>query len=183
MLRVRVFEAQITNVVFEGDAGKFGDSLAAIGARLEEARPLRSDDVPRALHEMRRIAGLAVTATSRRDATVRNAFELLVRAEFTPLEGVVRMNNRGTDQVALSQIRQGLIGVGKRIRRDLRLYLDLRGQPEEMLAVLAGQIRDRNDLALLPEQLIGEARDITHMYTAADKCAPLPEGTQSVGYQ
>jgi hypothetical protein len=40
--------------------------------------------VPKALREMRQIAGLAVTATTRRDATVRNAFELVVRAEFSP---------------------------------------------------------------------------------------------------
>jgi hemolysin activation/secretion protein len=120
VLRVRVHEAQITNVIFEGDGGRFRDALDAIGARLENARPLRRNDVPQALRDMRQIAGLAVTATTRRDAKVRNAFELVVRAEFSPIDGVVRMNNRGTDEVGpaflLGQVfANGLLGRGEKI--------------------------------------------------------------------
>jgi hemolysin activation/secretion protein len=99
VLRVQVYEAQVTNVIIEGDGGKFRDSLEQIGARLENTRPLRKDDVPDALRAMRQIAGLSITATTQRDAKVRNAFELKVKADFSPLDGVVRMNNRGTDQV------------------------------------------------------------------------------------
>ena len=120
VLRVHVYEAQVTNVIFEGDGGRFRDALDEIGARLENTRPLRREDVPKALREMRQIAGLAVTATTRRDAEVRNAFELVVRAEFSPLDGVVRMNNRGTDQVGPAflmgqMFANGLLGRGEKI--------------------------------------------------------------------
>ena len=63
ILRVQVHEAQVTNVIFEGDLGRSRDALERIGARLENTRPLRKDDVPEALRDMRQIAGLAVTAT------------------------------------------------------------------------------------------------------------------------
>jgi len=99
VLRLQVYEAQITHVIYEGDGGKFDDALARLGTRLENARPLRTDDVQQALRAMRQIAGLAVTATTRRDPEVRNAFDLLVRTDYSPVDGVVRMNNRGTDQV------------------------------------------------------------------------------------
>lgn len=99
LLRVQVYEAQVTNVIIEGDGGKFRDSLEVIAARLENARPLRKDHVPEALRAMRQVAGVAITATTRRDARVRNAFELVIQADFSPIDGVVRMNNRGTDQV------------------------------------------------------------------------------------
>jgi hemolysin activation/secretion protein len=99
VLRVQVHEAQVSSVVFEGDGGRFRDALDAIGARLENARPLRKDDIPNALRAMRQLAGLAVSATTRRDAQVRNAYELLVNVDFSLVDGVVRMNNRGTDQV------------------------------------------------------------------------------------
>jgi len=79
--------------------GRYRDALERIAGRLEAARPLRKEDVPEALRSMRAIAGLAVTATTRRDAVAPNAFELIVKADFSPVEGVVRMNNRGTDQV------------------------------------------------------------------------------------
>ena len=120
VLRVQVYEAQVTNVIFEGDGGRFRDALDAIGARLENARPLRRTDVPQALRDMRQIAGLAVTANTRRDTRVRNAFELVVRAEFSPVDGVVRINNRGTDQVGPAFLMgqmfvNGLLGRGEKI--------------------------------------------------------------------
>lgn len=120
VLRVRVYEAQVTDVIFEGDGGSFSDSLEAIGARLENTRPLRKHDVAQALRDMRQIAGVAVTATTRRDAGTRNAFELVVRADFSPIDGVVRMNNRGTDQAGpvflLGQVfANGLLGHGEKI--------------------------------------------------------------------
>jgi len=98
VLRVQVFEAQVTNVIIEG-GDRYREALDEIGTRLENARPLRKDDVPQALRAMRQIAGLAVTASTRRDAQARNAFELVVQADFSPVDGTVRMNNRGTDQV------------------------------------------------------------------------------------
>ena len=98
VLRLQVHEAEITRVVFEGDHGRFSDSLRRIGAQLESSKPLRRDDVPQALRRMRDISGLSVTAITRRTSQ-RNAFELVVQSDFSPIDGVVRMNNRGTSQV------------------------------------------------------------------------------------
>lgn len=99
VLRVQVFEAQVTAVQIEGDTGNYREQLEEIAARLTAAKPLRKDDVQRALGEMRQIAGLAVTVNTRRDPQVRNAFELVVKSEYSAVDGVVRVNNRGTDQV------------------------------------------------------------------------------------
>ena len=99
VLRVQVFEPQITHVSFEGDTGRYRQAIERIAGRLEQAKPLRKEQVPGALRDLRQLAGVAVTASTRRDPAVRNAFELVVKAEFSPVDGVVRMNNRGTDQV------------------------------------------------------------------------------------
>jgi hemolysin activation/secretion protein len=99
ILRVNVHEAQITNVVIEGDAGRQRAALERIAAKLEGTRPLRQDDVPQAVRNMRAITGLSIDASSRRDSRMRNAFELVVKTDFSPVDGVVRVNNRGTDQV------------------------------------------------------------------------------------
>jgi hemolysin activation/secretion protein len=85
--------------VIEGDAGRQRAALERIAAKLEGARPLRQDDVPQAVRSMRAISGLSISAATRRDARTRNAFELVVTTDFSPVDGVVRMNNRGTDQV------------------------------------------------------------------------------------
>jgi hemolysin activation/secretion protein len=119
ILRVQVYEARIDHVVIEGDAGRFRDELERIAAGLEEAQPLRRNDVPQALRAMRRYAGLAVSATTRR-AERRNSFDLVVKADFSPVDGMVRMNNRGTDQVGpafmLGQVfANGLLGRGEKL--------------------------------------------------------------------
>jgi hemolysin activation/secretion protein len=99
VLRVQLFEPRVSRVVFEGDAGRYRERLRDIGDRLEQARPLRKDDVGEALRAMRQMTGLAVTANTRRDPQSRYAFELVVRSHFSSVDGQVRMNNRGTDQV------------------------------------------------------------------------------------
>jgi hemolysin activation/secretion protein len=119
ILRAQVFEARINEVVFEGDSGGFRDALEQIAAKLENAGALRRDDVPQALRAMRQFGGLAVSATTRR-AAQRNAFDLVVHADFSPVDGVVRMNNRGTDQVGpaflLGQVfANGLFGHGEKL--------------------------------------------------------------------
>jgi len=99
VLRVQVHEAQISRVIFEGDAGRFRRQLDSVAARLEHSKPLRRDDIPAALRELRQLAGVTITANPRRDTQVRNAFELAIRTEYSAVDGMVRMNNRGTEQI------------------------------------------------------------------------------------
>ena len=134
VLRVQVHEARIARVLIEGDAGRHRAALESIGARLEQARPLRRDDVPQALREMRRIAGMSVTINTRRATDIRNAFELTVQADYSPTTGLVRMNNRGTDQVGpaflLGQVMfNGLFGR----EESLGLIFSAATNPEEYL--------------------------------------------------
>jgi hemolysin activation/secretion protein len=132
VLRVQVFEAQVTDVLFEGDTGRYQGQLEEIGAKLEAARPLRRNDVPDALRAMRQIAGLAVTASTRRDAQVPNAFELVVKSEFSPVDGVVRMNNRGTDQVGPAFLLGQMFANGLLGRQDkIGLIFAAASDPEE----------------------------------------------------
>jgi hemolysin activation/secretion protein len=120
VLRLQVYEAQVSRVIFEGGGGKSGAALDEIGTRLENTRPLRKEDVAQALRAMRQIAGLAVTASTRKDSGIRNAFELVVKADYSPIDGVVRMNNRGTDEAGpafmLGQVfANGLLGGQEKI--------------------------------------------------------------------
>ncbi len=133
VLRVRLFEAQVSAVVFEGDSGRHGPQLEEIGARLEAARPLRKNDVPDALRAMRQIAGLAITASTRR-VEQRNAFELVVKSDFSPVDGVVRMNNRGTDQVGPAFVLGQFFANGLLGRQDkLGLIFAAATDPDEYL--------------------------------------------------
>lgn len=98
ILRIEVFEPQITRVSVSGNAGPHRERLERIADELRASRPLRRNGLQQALRAMRRLPGLTVTATTRRDARARNGHELLVQADFAPVEGVLRVNNRGTEQ-------------------------------------------------------------------------------------
>lgn len=134
VLRVRVYEAQVTDVVFEGDAGRYQRQLESIGTRLEAAVPLRKDDVPDALREMRQLVGLSITASTRKDPELANAFQLVVKSDFSPVDGVVRMNNRGTDQVGPAFVLGQLFANGLLGRQDkIGLIAAVASDPEEYL--------------------------------------------------
>ncbi len=121
ILRARVFEAQVSGVVIEGDAAASATQLERIGSAARQGALRCAATTSRsALRDMRQFAGLAVSASTRRDPQDRNAFELVVRADFSPVDGVVRMNNRGTDQVGpaflLGQVfANGMFGRGEKI--------------------------------------------------------------------
>ncbi len=115
ILRINVVEPRITRVTITGAVGRHAAELERIGAGLRESQPLRRDAVQEAMRQMRELPGITLTATTRRDETTPNGHELLVQADFAPLEGVVRMNNRGTEQVGrefmLGQVvANGLLG-------------------------------------------------------------------------
>lgn len=99
ILRLRVHEPRVTRVTIEGAPGRHRDRLERIGQEIVASRPLRRDAIPRAIAEMRAIPGLTVTPTTRRDPAAPNAFVLVLDADFSPVSGVVRVNNRGTEQI------------------------------------------------------------------------------------
>lgn len=120
VLRFEVHEARITQVIFEGERGAHGVALQRIADRLIAATPLRTEHVPAALREMRALAGLTLTATARRDVARRHGMELVVRSEYSPVSGTVRLNNRGTDEIgplmAMGQVYgNGLLGGQERL--------------------------------------------------------------------
>lgn len=115
ILRIEVLEPRITRVTINGPVGRYGEQLERIADGLRNSQPLRRDDLQQAVRKMRQLPGFTVTATTRRDETTANGHELLVQADFAPVEGVLRMNNRGTEQVGrnfmLGQlVANGLLG-------------------------------------------------------------------------
>ena len=98
VMHINVFEARVTRVTIEGSPGRYRGQIEAIAGRLRDSSPLRRDAIALTLAELRRMPGLSVTATTRRDEATPNAHELVLQAEFAPLTGQARMNNRGTEQ-------------------------------------------------------------------------------------
>ncbi len=120
ILRAQIFEPRITRVMVSGDAGPHGEEVQSIASSLEQAQPVRRVALQEAVREMREMPGLTVTANTRKDPEVRNGFELTVDAAFQPFDGLVRLTNRGTDEIgpvfALTQVNSnGLLGLQEKI--------------------------------------------------------------------
>jgi hemolysin activation/secretion protein len=92
-------EPRIADVVVEGDAGPHRQRLERLASQLERMQPIRRAEVQRVLGEMRSLPGLSLVANTRRDDIDRSAYEIAVNASFDPIEGVVGVSNRGTEEV------------------------------------------------------------------------------------
>jgi hemolysin activation/secretion protein len=99
ILRIEVFEARFTRVTFSGPAGPHRQRLAALGVRIQGSNPVRPAQVQRALQAMRSLPGLSVIESVARDASVRNGFILTLTTSYKPVEGLVRISNRGSKEI------------------------------------------------------------------------------------
>lgn len=99
ILRIEVFEAQITRVEFSGDAGPYAARLEELAGDLSLRVPLRSADLQAALETMRKLPGLTVRASTRRDESRRNGYALTLATEYRPLEATLQISNRGTREI------------------------------------------------------------------------------------
>jgi hemolysin activation/secretion protein len=108
ILRIQVFEPQITRVDFSGDAGPYAARLEELASDLSLRVPLRTLDLQAALQAMRELPGLTVRATTRRDESRRNSYALTVATEYKPIDATVQLSNRGTREIgpmfAFSQV-------------------------------------------------------------------------------
>jgi len=147
VMHINVFEPRITRVTIEGSPGRYRERIESIAAGLRDAPPLRRDAVAQSLAELRRMPGLSVTATTRRDAAAPNAYELVLQADFEPVTGFARMNNRGTEQA-------GPLFVAGTLEAN-----DLLGWGEELGLVIAATTDTREYLsgALYLDQPLGSS--------------------------
>jgi hemolysin activation/secretion protein len=99
ILRIQVFEAQITRVVFSGDAGPYAARLEELASDLSLRVPLRAADLQTALQTMRQLPGLTVRATTQRDESRPNAHALTVATQYQPFDATLRLSNRGTRKI------------------------------------------------------------------------------------
>jgi hemolysin activation/secretion protein len=99
ILRIEVFEARFTRVLFSGSAGPYEQRLAALGAQIRDCNPVRPAQVQRALQKMRALPGLSVTAETAPDETVRNGFVLTLSTTYRAAEALVRISNRGSREI------------------------------------------------------------------------------------
>ena len=99
ILRIQVFEAQITRVEFSGDAGPYAARLEELAGDLSLRVPLRTRDLQAALQSMRELPGLTVQASVRRDESRRNAYALTLATDYKPFDMTVELSNRGTSEI------------------------------------------------------------------------------------
>src|SRR5437763_4807402 len=79
-----------------------------------------------------------------------------------------RHDHRASLEAAGAQVGQRLFCLLERVRADRGADRDLGREREELLAVLAREIGDRADAALMPEIVVGEAGDVGHVDAGGD---------------
>jgi hemolysin activation/secretion protein len=99
ILRIEVFEAQITRVAFTGDTGPYAARLEELASDLSLRVPLRTADLQAALQSMRELPGLTVHASTHREESRRNAYALTVATAYKPFDTTIQLANRGRREI------------------------------------------------------------------------------------
>lgn len=165
ILRIEVFEAQITRVQFTGDAGPYAARLEELAGDLSLRVPLRSADLQTALQTMRDLPGLTVRATTRRDEPRRNAYALTIATEYKPFDATIQISNRGTREIG------PMFVINQLIANSLFGY-------RERLGVFASAATDTDEYrggGVFFDVPVGE--DDTHLTTTAFKTESNPTET------
>jgi hemolysin activation/secretion protein len=115
ILRIDVYEAQLTDVKVSGNAGPYRGELDRVVGGLRKSAPLRRAAIPAALKKLRALPGLTVTATTRADATIRNGVVLALGLTYRPLAVTAHYTNRGLGSIgpnflSAALVENGLLG-------------------------------------------------------------------------
>ena len=165
ILRIEVFEAQVTRVQFTGAAGPYAVRLEELASELSLRVPLRSADLQTALQTMRDLPGLTVRATTRRDESRRNAYALTIATEYKPFDASIQISNRGTREIG------PMFVINQLIANSLFGY-------RERLGVFASAATDTDEYrggGVFFDVPVGE--DDTHLTTTAFKTESNPTET------
>src|SRR5437588_12116494 len=92
-------------------------------------------------------------------------------------------NHRGALETARAQVAKRLLGLLQLVDRDTGPDRHLGRDRQQLLAVLAGQVGDRSELALLVEKLVGKGWDVGHVDAGTDDHPIGCEHAQCLGHE
>lgn len=99
IVRIRVVEGYIDNVVFRGDVRGSTDLLKAYAEKITNSAPLRRDALERYILLMNDLAGVTATRELVPSQTDPGAYTLIVTLRHAAVQGFVRADNRGSRYV------------------------------------------------------------------------------------
>ncbi len=99
IVRIRVVELKISRVKLSGSTGPYEQRVRDITETLPVAAAVRPEDIRGVLRRVRGLPGLTVEADTYTDAGGDGAVVLDLDADYKPLEGSLKLSNRGTDEI------------------------------------------------------------------------------------
>lgn len=99
IVRIRIVEPNISRVAINGDAGPYSEKLERLVAHLPSDRSLRPQEIRDVLRDARRLPGLDVEVAAVPDGQNQGGFVLAVDSAYKPVEGSLKISNRGTREI------------------------------------------------------------------------------------
>jgi hemolysin activation/secretion protein len=118
ILRIDVYELQITQIRLTGNAGPYTQQLDSMGDALRQHTPLRSTELQKTLQQMRALPGLQIFVSTESDTSHKNALILKLDARYEPVTTTLRWTNRGTREIGPDFLFAQLVANGVFGRRE-----------------------------------------------------------------
>lgn len=99
IVRISLVEASISSVAINGSAGPYHDKLERLVAGLPADQSLKPQQIRDVMRQARRLPGLDLSVAAEPDGGASGGFRLELQSEYDPVEGQVRLSNRGTREI------------------------------------------------------------------------------------
>lgn len=99
IVRIRVTEASISRIEFDGDAGPYRETIERMFGHLPPGSLLRPAEFRKTLQRARRLRGLDVGIETVADPEASGAFLMQVQSAYKPVSGRINLSNRGTQEI------------------------------------------------------------------------------------
>ena len=99
IVRIELVEASVSRVEMKGDTGPYRQELEDLVGDLSSGRSLRPEEIREVLRRARRLPGLDVQVTAENDPEQSGGFVLEFDSAYKPVEGSVKLSNRGTEEI------------------------------------------------------------------------------------
>lgn len=102
IVRIRIVELTISRVEFSGSAGPYDHKVRQMANTLPSQSAVRPEDIRDLLRRARRLPGLSVEVDAYSDTGGNGGVILDLDSTYKPLEGYVKLSNRGTREIGRS---------------------------------------------------------------------------------
>ncbi|MEX2495309.1 MAG: ShlB/FhaC/HecB family hemolysin secretion/activation protein [Woeseia sp.] len=112
IVRIKLRQASVSRVEMNGSAGPYRKELENLASSLPSPLSMRPEEIRSLLRQARRLPGLKIEVAAKPDEERSGAFIIALESDWKPVEGSIKLSNRGTEAIGRNLVFGRLVANG-----------------------------------------------------------------------